>query len=44
MTLSPSVATIPAGDLFTTFTINTIDDDVYEMDERVRLDVEISRP
>ena len=43
-TLSPSVATIPAGDLFTTFTINTIDDDVYEMDERVRLDLRLVGP
>ena len=44
MTLSPSVATIPAGELFTTFTISTIDDDVYERDERVRLELRLVSP
>ena len=32
-TLSQPMATIPAGELFTTFTIGTLDDDVYEGDE-----------
>ena len=43
-TLSPSEATIPAGELFTTFTINTIDDDIYENNERVRLYLSVVRP
>ena len=31
--ISPLTATIPAGELFTTFTLNTVDDDVPEADE-----------
>ena len=43
-TLSPSEATIPAGELFTTFTINTIDDGIHENDERVNLYLRIVSP
>ena len=42
--LSPSEATIPAGELVATFTINTIDDDVYGRDEYVYLDLSIVSP
>ena len=42
--LSQSEATISAGDLFTTLTINTIDDDTYAMDERVRLYLRVVSP
>ena len=40
-TLSQPMATISAGDLFTTFTINTIDDDAGEGDEFVDLNLSI---
>ena len=43
-TLLPSEATIPSGELFTTFTISTLDDDVYEDDERVWLDLRLVGP
>ena len=43
-TLSQPMATIPAGELFTTFTISTLDDDVYEGDEDVRLYLSIVSP
>ena len=43
-TLSQSIATIPAGELFTTFTINTLDDDVAEGDKFVLADLIVVSP
>ena len=43
-TLSRSTATIAPGELFSTFTINTIDDDVYEGDEFVESTLSVVRP
>ena len=40
-TLSQPMATISAGDLLTTFTINTIDDDAVEGNEFVGLNLSI---
>ena len=43
-TLSRLTATIPAGELFTTFVISTIDDDAYEGEEFVELDLRVVSP
>ena len=42
--LSPSVATIPPSELFTTFTVSTIDDDVHEEDESARVRLRLVSP